>query len=353
MSDPATPAAQGYRMPAEWEPHEATWLAWPHDPLTWPDRVPMAEAAFEQMIRALAPGERIELLCNGPQVEGRARDHLGGVDNVRFHRVTVADSWTRDYCPTFVVRGKGATRELGAVKWIFNAWGNKYDTLLPDDKVGRWVAQRVGCPVFEPRIVLEGGSVETDGEGTLLTTEQCLLNENRNPGHSKADLERVLKDCLGASRVLWLGEGIAGDDTDGHVDDVTRFVAPGVVLTAIEDDASHPNHEPLQANADRLRGMKDAQGRSLRVLEMPTPGDIVDGEGEPLPASYMNFYVGNAAVVLPVFGHRNDAKAKRIVTERFPDREVVPIRCEDLVWGFGALHCVTQQQPAASASRIL
>jgi len=342
----SAPAGQGYRMPAEWEPHEATWLSWPHDPVTWPDRVPKAEKAFQQMIKALAPGERIELLCNGEEVEARAREHLKGVANVRYHRVTVADSWTRDYCPTFVVKGKGSKRQLGAVKWIFNAWGNKYETLLPDDEVGKWVARQVGCPTFEPGIVLEGGSIETDGEGTLLTTEQCLLNKNRNPGLAKGDLDRVLKDMLGVSSVLWLGDGIAGDDTDGHVDDVSRFVAPGVVLTAVEEDQDHPNHAPLAANFDRLQDMKDAKGRDLWVLEMPMPGDVRDDEGKPLPASYMNFYIGNAAVVLPVFGHKNDAKAKRTLEELFPDRKVVPIRCEDLVWGFGALHCVTQQQPA-------
>lgn len=343
---PSTPAANGYVWPAEWERHDATWLSWPHDPVTWPDRVPKAELAFEQMIRALAPGERIELLCNGEAVEQRARDHLKGVENVRFHRVTVADSWTRDYGPTFVVRKQGRKKELGAVKWIFNAWGDKYDTLLPDDGVGKWVAQQVGCPTFQPGIVLEGGSIETDGEGTLLTTEQCLLNKNRNPGRSRSDLERVLTDHLGVAKVLWLGDGIAGDDTDGHIDDISRFVGPGIVLTAIEADPDHPNHEPLQANVDRLREMTDAKGRDLWVIEMPMPGDVEDDEGEPLPASYMNFYVGNAAVVLPVFGHKNDAKAKRILSELFPDRKVVPIRCEDLVYGFGALHCVTQQQPA-------
>jgi agmatine deiminase len=349
MSQGVTPAAQGYFMPAEWERHEATWLSWPHDPVTWPERVPQTEKAFEQMIRALAPGERIELLCNGPAVEQRARDHLEGLASVRYHRVTVADSWTRDYCPTFVVRNGKAGRELGAVKWIFNAWGNKYDALLPDDKVGQWVAQAVGCPMFEPGMVMEGGSLEADGEGTLLTTEQCLLNPNRNPGHSRADLDHVLRDCLGVSKVLWLGDGIAGDDTDGHVDDVSRFVAPGVVLTAVEEDEAHPNHAPLQANADRLREMRDAKGRDLWVLEMPMPGDVLDAEGGPLPASYMNFYVGNAAVVLPVFGHKNDAKATRVLAELFPDRRIVPIRCEDLVWGFGALHCVTQQVPRTVA----
>jgi agmatine deiminase len=334
-----TPRSLGYAMPAEWAPHEATWLAWPHDPVTWPDRVPMAEEVYVQMIRALAPHERVELLVKDAATKNRARSLLkdAGVHaNVRFHDIPTADSWFRDYGPTFV---KNAAGEVGYVDWVFNAWGNKYETLLRDD----------GIPAFETDVVMEGGSIEVNGAGTVLTTEQCLLNRNRNPHLSRAQIEDVLREHLGVDQVLWLKEGIVGDDTDGHIDDLARFVDATTIVAAVEPDPADENHAILEDNLRRLHTFRDSNGRPYRIVELPMPGYVGDEEGR-LPASYANFYIANGVVLLPTFGHPNDADAQRVLQGLFPTRRVVPIRCEDLVYGMGTLHCVTQQQPAAGAA---
>jgi agmatine deiminase len=271
-----------------------------------------------------------------------------GVHNLALHDIPPADVWFRDYGPLFVKRpAPGGRAEVAMTKWRFNAWGGKYDSLLPDDAIPHKLQPKLGFPLFEAGIVMEGGSIEVNGRGTLLTTRQCLLNKNRNPTMSQPDIERKLADFLGVRHFLWLGEGIEGDDTDGHVDDVARFVAPGVVVAAVEDDADDPNHVPLRENLEALRGMVDQDGAPLTVVELPMPGFVEDGEGGRLPASYANFYIGNGAVLLPTFGHANDERATRIVQKLFPTRAVVPIRAEDLVFGMGTFHCVTQQQPAA------
>lgn len=336
-------------MPAEWHCHSATWLTWPKDPETWPERVPLVEEIFVQMMAALAPHEVVNLLVDDAATEAsvRARLAFSGADNVRFHCVPTVDSWIRDYGPNFLVSNKSG---LAYNDWIFNAWGDKYEELKKDDGVPGRLESLQGVPRFAPGLVMEGGSIEVNGAGCVLTTEQCLLNANRNPQLSKIEIERYLKAYLGVEKVLWLGEGIVGDDTDGHIDDIARFVAPDVIVCAVEDDPADANYELLQDNLHRLRAVTDANERAFEIVTLPMPG-VVGGAStdnrnlDRLPASYVNFYIANNVVLAPVFGHANDARALETLQRLFSDRRVVGINCEPLVWGMGTIHCVTQQQP--------
>lgn len=343
-----TPRERGFCWPAEWERHEGTWLAWPHDPLTWPGCLEEAELAFAQLAAAISQGETLHLLVKDAATEARARQFLSvtGARRVTLHRVRTADSWFRDYGPIVVAKGRGRTRERLALDFTFNAWGEKYPTLEADDDIPWRTRNVLGIPVLRSTLVLEGGSIEGNGAGTLLTTTQCLLNANRNPDLIREELEERLRDALGVRHILWLGEGVAGDDTDGHVDDITRFVDARTVVSAVEDDPSDANHAPLRENVRRLRAMADQDGAPLTVLPLPMPGFVKAHDGRRLPASYANFYVANACVCVPVFGHANDEPALRILRRCFPGRRIVPIRCERLVEGMGTLHCVTQQIPA-------
>ncbi|HET6399270.1 MAG TPA: agmatine deiminase family protein [Candidatus Thermoplasmatota archaeon] len=342
-----TPRELGFRMPAEWEPQESVWFVWPRDPLTWPDRVEVARDVFVEAMRLVTPHQKVDLVVH-PDLAGDCRDRLAkeGIRNVRLHAVDHQDSWIRDYGPIYLVRdgaaGKG--RERVASRFRFNAWGNKYEALLKDAGVVDRLGEAVRAPLADVEMVLEGGSVDVDGQGTVLTTEQCLLHPNRNPDLDRAAIELHLLEYLGAQKVLWLGHGIEGDDTDGHVDDITRFVAPGVVATAVEADPAHPNHAVLQDNLLRLQRMQDARGRRLQVIEVPMPKDIVADEGRPLPASHLNFLITDGCVLLPTFGGPSDLVAQQRLQAAF-DRPVVPLPCEDLVWGMGAIHCLSQQVP--------
>jgi len=344
-----TPADLGYAMPAEWHHHEATWLAWPKDPITWPDRVPQVESIFLRMIALLSAEERVELLVDDAASEASVRERLktlpANPSNVQFHQIPTVDSWIRDYGPNFLLRGKGSSVELAFNHWIFNAWGGKYEELKKDADIPPRIAPLLGVPRFVPGIVLEGGSIDVNGAGTCLTTEQCLLNPNRNPSLSKEEIEGYLKKYLGVTQVIWLGQGIAGDDTDGHVDDIARFVAPETIACAVEEDPADENYELLEDNFNRLRHARDISGKPFKTVRLPMPGRV-DGQEGRLPASYANFYIANGIVLAPVFGHPNDARAVRIVQDLVPGRRVVGINCEPLVWGLGAIHCVTQQQPA-------
>ena len=345
MSD-RTPASLGFRMPAEWHRHASTWLTWPKDPVTWPDRVALVQDIFVAFIEALTPHERVDLLVDDAEVEAdvRERCRARGIDQAALvcHHLPTADSWIRDYGPNFLVHDDG---RVAFNDWGFNAWGNKYESLLRDADVPRRLPALAGVTRFEPGIVLEGGSIDVDGHGTVLTTEQCLLHENRNPSLTRDDLERYLREYLGVRHVLWLGEGIAGDDTDGHVDDITRFTDPRTIVTVVEDDPSDPNHAPLSDNLRRLELARDADGQPYRVVTLPMPGVVADGEGGRLPASYANFYIANGVVLVPVYGHPNDVRALEVLAPLFPTRRLVPLQCEPLVWGMGSIHCVTQQQP--------
>ncbi len=346
VPSPGSPADQGFTMPAEWAPHEATWLAWPRDPLTWVAGIEAAEQAFLAMVEALAPGERVEILVHDADQRERVEGLLAkrGIAGPRLHVVRHVDSWVRDYGPTFVI--DEADGRLGAIDWTFDAWGGKYDALKADDRLGAWIAEAAGAERFRVDAVMEGGSIDVDGQGTLLTTEQCLLNDNRNPELTREEIERLLADHVGARTVLWLGKGIVGDDTDGHVDDIARFVATGKVVACSEEDPTSPNHEPLQANLDRLSTMTDARGRSLEVIELPMPAPVT-WEGDPVPASYANFYIGEEAVLVPIYDDPSDTAALELLEDLLPERRVAPIPAQDLIVGMGACHCLTQQQPAA------
>jgi agmatine deiminase len=338
-------------MPAEWERHAATWLSWPHNPATWPGKVEVIPPTWVEMVRALLPGEEVHLLVSDEVVEEQARRLLGAAGllgpRLHLHRVKTNDgAWMRDVGPTFVTRRAGGRGETAAIDWTYNAWGGKYGPWDDDDRVAAQVAAIAGVPVFRPGIVLEGGSIEVNGRGTLLTTEACLLNPNRNPTLGRADIERVLREHLGVTRILWLGEGIAGDDTDGHIDDLTRFVDERTVVTVMTEDPSDPNHAILAENYRRLEEMRDQDGEPLRVLTLPMPAAVVYEEQQ-LPASYANFYIGNEVVLVPTFAQPSDAAALETLAALFPGRRVVGIHAVDLVWGLGTFHCVTQQQPAA------
>jgi len=345
--DAATPPGrQGFRMPAEWAPHAATWLAWPHKQASWPGKLERIPPIFVEMARRLAPGEAVHINVVDADMAGAAEEALraGGVarDRVSLHRIPTNDAWARDHGPIFLNHPDG--RQV-ILDWGYNAWGNKYPPYDLDDVVPRRVGELLGLPVVEPGMVLEGGSIEVNGEGTLLTTEACLLHPNRNPTLDRATIEARLRDYLGVRHILWLGEGIAGDDTDGHVDDLTRFVSPNAVVTVVEDNPSDENYEPLRANLERLRTMPDQDGRPLTIHTLPMP-EPVEHEGQRLPASYANFYIGNQVVLLPFFECAQDEVARQTLARLFPTREVVGMDCRDLVWGLGAFHCLTQQQPA-------
>ena len=347
-----TPAALGYRMPAEWEPHAATWLAWPHNEETWPGRLRQVQNIFLDMMEALHQNETVHLLINDAAAAarvGRLIQERGFDDRaIRPHEIPTADAWLRDSGPIFLT-GADPQAPLAASAWRFNAWGGKYADLQADAGLSQRIASRLGVPCFEPGMVLEGGAIDVNGSGACLATEQCLLHPNRNPGWRRADIERHLRDTLGVCHVIWLGRGIVGDDTDGHVDDVARFVGPHTVVCALESDRQDANFAPLQDNFRRLEAAADAHGRPLEVVPLPMPGRV----GPPrqrLPASYANFYVANGVVLVPTYGRASDDRALRILQDLFPGRRVVGIPCEPLVWGFGAIHCVTQQQPAVAGT---
>lgn len=340
-----TPHELGFRMPAEWVRHESTWLSWPKDPLTFPkDIIDRVEETYVEMIESLQSGERVDLLVNDEKTEDRILSMLSSKVNVRFRHIKSQDVWIRDYGPIFVGKKSG---EISATKWIFNAWGGKYDELLKDNKTGMEICKELGVRIFEPGMVLEGGSIDVDGTSTCLTTSQCLLNRNRNPQLGKEEISKYLQDYLGITNLVWLGNGISGDDTDGHVDDVARFVSPGKVVCMLEDDQSDENHKALARNFETLENAKTSGGSSFEVIPVKMPEKIHDQDGNRLPASYANFYVGNNAVLVPVFGGKNDEEALSILSGVLPRRKIVGINCRELVSGFGGIHCVTQQQPSS------
>jgi agmatine deiminase len=349
-----TPVELGYRMPAEWHRHSATWLTWPKDPETWPGRVPQVEEIFLQMMAALATHEIVNLLVDDEDSEAavRRRCTFAGAENIRCHQIQTVDSWIRDYGPNFILSEEGS---IGYNDWTFNAWGNKYEELKKDDSIPARLESLLKVPRFDPGIVMEGGSIEVNGAGCVLTTEQCLLNPNRNPHLTRAEIEQFLKSYLGVEKVLWLGEGIVGDDTDGHIDDIARFVAPNIIVCAVEDDPRDANYKILQDNLNRLQAMKDVNGGAFEIVTLPMPG-VIGGTStdnrnlDRLPASYANFYIANKVVLVPIFDHANDSRALEILEQLFSNRRVIGINCEPLVWGMGTIHCVTQQQPEVFAA---
>jgi agmatine deiminase len=336
-------------MPAEWAPHRGTWLSWPHKEASWPGKFGPVPAVFAEIVRHLVPHEEVHINAGSEALESSARAVLAraGVPAtaVFFHRHPTDDAWCRDHGPIFVQRTVNGRAEELILDWGYNAWGGKYPPHDQDDVVPTRIARELGLPLVTPGLILEGGSIEVNGAGTLLTTEQCLLNPNRNPGHTKAQIERMLRDHLGVRNILWLGDGIEGDDTDGHIDDLTRFVDPATVVTVVEEDPADSNWAPLQDNLARLRSMTDQDGHPLRVVELPMPPAMYEGE-QRLPASYANFYIANRIVLLPGYDATRDESARQTLQTLFPTRRVIVVDCTDLVWGLGAIHCVTQQWPA-------
>jgi len=359
-----------FYMPAEWGPHTATWITWPKDPITWPNRIEAAQEIYLQMIELLSPHERVNLLVEDEStqytVQTQIKKRNTNLENVKIHLISTVDSWIRDYGPIFVktspsplLRKEGEKKEFPSpykgegqgevciLDFFFNAWGNKYECLKKDDDIPQRISHLLNIPFIEPGIILEGGSIDVNGKGSLLTTEQCLLNKNRNPKLSKTEIETYLKKYLGVTNILWLGEGIEGDDTDGHIDDITRFVSEDTIVTVIEEDPSDSNYEPLKENLEKLRRLKDQDGKEFKIVTLPMPGqlDRDDGEGR-LPASYANFYIANQTVLVPIYKHKNDAIALESLQKLFPKRKVIGLDCRDLIYGMGAIHCLTQQQPA-------
>jgi len=336
-------------MPPEWAPHRGTWLSWPHRESSWPDKFEPVPGIFAEIVRQLAKREEVHINVADLEMEARVRavlDHSGvATRNVFFHHHPTNDAWCRDHGPIFVQRHRGGRIESRIVDWGYNAWGGKYPPFGDDDDIPSRIGAELGIEVVRPGIVMEGGSIDVNGLGTLLTTESCLLNPNRNPGLTRSDIERHLSEQLGVHHFLWLGEGIEGDDTDGHIDDLTRFIDPTTVVTVVEEDPNDPNHRPLRDNLDRLRGMVDQDGRPLTVVTLPMPRPLYQGD-QRLPASYANFYLANGVVLMPAYDAARDQIAQATLARCFPDREVIPIDCTDLVWGLGAIHCVTQQWPA-------
>jgi agmatine deiminase len=348
-----TPHALGFRMPAEWERHEATWLAWPHELTDWPGKFAPIPWAFAEIVRHLSKVERICLLVEGRTSESRVRAILkksgANLHALDFLQVPTDRGWMRDSGPICVRSDAG---EVASNHFVFNGWA-KYPNHTKDAAISTRVHQKCKRRAFYPehrgrRVVLEGGSIDVNGRGTLLTTEECLLSkvQERNPGFSREDYAQVFRDYLGVTNVLWLANGVAGDDTHGHVDDLTRFVNPTTVVTIVEDDSRDANYSVLQENLARLQTMKDQDGRLLRVETLPMPAPVYFN-GQRLPASYANFYIANGMVVVPTFNDANDRVALNTLAGLFPDREVVGIACRDLVLGLGTIHCMTQQKPAS------
>ena len=356
-----TPHQQHYRMPAEWAPHAATWIAWPHNPEDWPGKFQPIPWVYAEIVRHLSAVEDVHILVNDAAAEKRAsgilRRHGAVLARVHFHRWRTDRVWLRDSGPIFIKKQilRSAQDDKGHVaitNWKFNAWA-KYPNWHHDDRIPDRVTKLYKTmPSFEPslngkRLVLEGGSIDVNDEGLLLTTEECLLSDvqQRNPGVSREQLEQAFRDFLGIEQTLWLNRGCAGDDTHGHVDDIARFVAPNTILAAVEPNRADENHLPLAENLERLRTARNLAGKPLTIKTLPMPAPVVF-DGQRLPASYANFYIANSLVLVPTFNDPNDRVALNTLAECFPKRTVVGIHCTDLIWGLGALHCMTQQEPA-------
>jgi agmatine deiminase len=361
----ATPRSLGYRWPAEWERHAATWVSWPRNPDTWPGNFEVVPGRFAELVRTIAKFEPVHILAGGERVMADAQKHVGNHPNVKLLDIETNDAWCRDHGPMFLVREKGADpicrngppdashkwgltpfREPALVDWEYNAWGGKYPPFDKDNAVPRQIASLCHRRRFVPGIILEGGSVEGNGRGTILTTESCLLNPNRNAGLSRSETETYLADYLGATKVLWLPRGeLAGDDTDGHIDQLARFVNPTTIVAAWEDDPADVNHEPLHMNFEHLSEMTDQDGNRFTIIRLPLPKPKFYGEHR-LPACYCNFYIANDCIIVPQFDDAADAVAIKILQELCPDRAVIGVPSLDLVWGLGSFHCLTQQEPA-------
>ncbi len=336
-------------MPAEWEPHAGTWLTWPRpEGISFPGKYETVPPVYAELIRHLAQSEDVNINVWNAEMEEWVRELLQAqdtpLDRVRFHHFPSYEPWCRDHGPIFLVRDEQRRRQRAIVDWGYNAWGGKYPPFDLDDAIPQHVARLRQLPLFSPGIVMEGGAIEVNGRGTVLTTTSCLLNPNRNPHLTKDEIAQCLLEYLGVTQVLWLEQGIVGDDTDGHIDDLTRFVNPTTLITAVEEDPADANYTVLRENLERLRTFRDTEGRSFRIVELPMPGAI-EYQGQRLPASYANFYIANGMVIVPTYRHKNDRLALETLQREFGDRRVIGIDSTELIWGLGSFHCITQQEP--------
>jgi len=342
-----SPASAGFAFPAEWALHSATWLSWPHKEESWPGKIETIYKPYCEFIKILTEGELVRINVKDAEMEAFAKSELTKVgadlSKIEFFHLPTNDAWCRDHGPAFLINP--VTKQKAIVDWGYNAWGDKYPPYDLDDVIPTKIGEHFNLPVYNPGIVMEGGSVDFNGAGTLLTSTACLLNENRNPHLSQQQIEEYLKNYYGVQQILWLGDGIIGDDTDGHIDDITRFVNANTVVTVVEENKHDENYHILQENLQMLREFKLPNGEPLNIIELPMPSPVVY-DGQRLPASYANFYIGNAAVVVPTYRDKNDEKALEILQACFPDRKVVGIDSTDIIWGLGSFHCLSQQEPA-------
>lgn len=348
MDTLTTPRELGYHFPAEFAPHEATWLSWPHKEESWPGKIHNIYPAYSQFVKILTLSEKVRINVKDEQMKNFALSHLqlAGVDlsKVEFFFHPTNDAWCRDHGPAFLINPHADIKKV-IVDWGYNAWGNKYPPYDLDDVVPTLIGQHFKIPVFNPGIVMEGGSVEFNGKGTVLTSTCCLLNENRNSHLSQGDIEKYLSDYYGVDQILWVDEGIVGDDTDGHIDDTIRFINDDTVLTVVETKVHDENYELLQQNLKSLSKMRLLNGKQLNVVELPMPDEVVYDDMR-LPASYANFYISNKHVIVPTYQCEKDDKALEIISQCFPEREVVGIDSTEIIWGLGSFHCLSQQEPA-------
>ena len=341
-----TPKENGYYFPAEWEKHTATWLSWPHKEASWPGKIDTIYPVYAKFIKTLTEGELVNINVNDEQMKEQALLYLNAekadLSKINFFLFPTNDAWCRDHGPAFLINPKEHKKMI--VDWGYNAWGGKYPPYDLDDVIPTRIAEYYKIPVLNPGIIMEGGSVEFNGKGTLLTTTSCLLNPNRNPHLTQKQLEEYLINYYGAEHILWLGDGIDGDDTDGHIDDITRFVNSDTVVTVIEENKDDENYKPLQENLKALKKMRLENGKQINIAELPMPAAVVYDD-QRLPASYANFYIGNAAVIVPTFKDKNDDKALQILSKLFTDRKVIGLDSTDIIWGLGSFHCLSQQEP--------
>ncbi len=344
---PPTPKQLGYRFPAEWELQSATWFSWPHKEASWPGKFAPIPEIYTHIIKIITQFQHVNInvIDDGMFEDVTKRLIQSGISQSQFtlYKIPTNDAWCRDHGPAFVVNPK-SEKPLAIVDWGYNAWGGKYPPFNFDDEVPARIAEIRKLPIFYPGIIMEGGAIDVNGEGCLLTTKACLLNKNRNPHLSQKEIEEYLREYYGQEKILWLEDGIIGDDTDGHIDDLARFVNPNTIVTVVEEDAADENYEILQENLKILYTLTDCNNQPFRIVELPMPG-IVEYEEQRLPASYANFLIGNGFVLVPTFRHKNDIKALEILQKEFPTRKVIGIDCVDLVWGLGTLHCISQQEP--------
>ena len=342
-----TPKRLGYRFPAEWEPQAATWLSWPHNKDTWPGKFEPIPDIFTGIVKTLAQFQHVNINVNDDDMREDVMTRLtkAGIDRSRFTLYTIPtnDAWCRDHGPAFVVNPK-AKEPLAIVDWGYNAWGGKYPPFDLDDVVPARIAKTRNLPLFSPGIIMEGGSIDVNGKGCLLTSKSCLLNPNRNPNLSQPQIENYLINFYGVEKILWIDEGIAGDDTDGHIDDTARFINPSTIVAVVEDDPSDVNYKILHENLAQLKSLRDLDGKPFRIVELPMPSPMFYNNQRE-PASYANFLIANGVVLVPTFRDSKDAAVLEILRREFPQRTVIGIDCFDLVWGLGTLHCISQQEP--------